>query len=853
MEGEREEEEEEKNSRFQMKNNNDDDDDDGDEEDGNNNNNNRHSHRHPHHHHHQQTPPPPPPPPQIPQQYGTTERVDSSGGGSSKTVSMSDLSSSTAFDYSTDDFSSDDGGAYFRQDPYYDYKNRQRRFFAPPPVPQPPSLLNDFVHSKNNAIIDNENDDDDDVEDSNNMRRSTQQQQQGPFKKKSTKHHHHDHRRLSSSSGGGGGAAVGSSLQSSSTMRELRRMNSRLSKIVQFQSNTEINSDLSNDDGNGHKHSRGKNENDDDDHDDGDFFNISETEPSPSSLSTNDDSHSRRGGGGGGGEMLGQQKQKKQRQHRSSVTSGGGTKSIRNFMAKMAYSIRSPSGIHDHRKQLSSEPAVQQQQQQIQPQLRQDSTGSGGSVSNSFPGDTTYSSSPASSSSYQLKAQPQQPQVQKDDATRGQEGVRSTSDSSNKDHGPSSLTDLSSSKKKNGGGGGGGGHFRKPSGGTTEYPYHSMMHHLTNVRDPIATATISPTNNSKSTMAPLNTSSLSSSNPKLLPTGRRRDSDGGSSYFDSPFPSSTSPLISPVSTGGRPVYDSNNNNNNNNKGAMTMMYGTTNNLATNNEDHNDDADYSSVFADDDDDDNDDEEDRSEVEALLLKFGNPAAAATVSTRPIEFVFTSRSMAATVAAYFLLDYESSRPPTLPADFATITPRQLALYRFHFSPMWRWFVNTAIVVLFLSHTQNRLVTAIMHTCVIVIFAIEVQIREILYGTNARQDRQHGDRRLVRPMVAFLFLLGLESWLWYLFDDKYQNTDESSPPLFSSMFKPLVFFYVSSKARDSLEALARISNIVGRVIAIELFLILTFAAIGCRMFGNRHESFHNLSTSWLSLFERK
>lgn len=223
-----------------------------------------------------------------------------------------------------------------------------------------------------------------------------------------------------------------------------------------------------------------------------------------------------------------------------------------------------------------------------------------------------------------------------------------------------------------------------------------------------------------------------------------------------------------------------------------------------------------------------------------------------SRPDHYVFRSRTVASSVSAYFLMDYEASRPPTLQPNFETITTRQLYLYRIHFSWQWRWFVNLAILGLFLSHTQNRLSTAIMHSCVIAIFAIEMQMTEMMYGIDPSEDRRHPERNLVRPMTAFLFLLGLESWMWYLLTDDMEP-NRSSPPLISSIFKPLVFFYVSAKARDSLEALWRISRIVSRVLIIEFGLILTFAAVGCRLFGAKHESFRNLSTSWLSLFECK
>jgi hypothetical protein len=80
---------------------------------------------------------------------------------------------------------------------------------------------------------------------------------------------------------------------------------------------------------------------------------------------------------------------------------------------------------------------------------------------------------------------------------------------------------------------------------------------------------------------------------------------------------------------------------------------------------------------------------------------------LSTIP-PFTFSSRRTAAQVAAYFLMDYEASRSPTLSTNFEKVTKEQLTLYRFHFSSLWRNFVNLATVLLFLSHTQNVLVGA-------------------------------------------------------------------------------------------------------------------------------------------------
>ena len=228
------------------------------------------------------------------------------------------------------------------------------------------------------------------------------------------------------------------------------------------------------------------------------------------------------------------------------------------------------------------------------------------------------------------------------------------------------------------------------------------------------------------------------------------------------------------------------------------------------------------------------------------------ASTAASREDICVIKSRSKAAKIAAYFLMDYEASRVAALPSTFDIITEKQLYLYETYYSWQWRYFVNLAIILLFLAHTLDLLTTAVMHSIVIVVLAIEIYIREGMYGVDLGMDTKHPDRKLVRPMIAFLFLLGLETWLWYYFSPKVGSYAEN-PPIFSSFLKPVVLFYVSAKARDSLEAIWRIGQIVIRVLLIEFFLILIFAALAQGLFGNRFEDFMSIPESWISLFKRE
>lgn len=124
-------------------------------------------------------------------------------------------------------------------------------------------------------------------------------------------------------------------------------------------------------------------------------------------------------------------------------------------------------------------------------------------------------------------------------------------------------------------------------------------------------------------------------------------------------------------------------------------------------------------------------------------------------------------------------------------------------------------------------------------------------MYNVNRKHalERHHSVRssrseRLVIPLTLFLTILSAESL------SRILVTRTEAVVIFSSVFKPLVLFYVSTKARDALEALGRIVSTVLRVLIVEMLLILMFAAVACRLFTG-YESFSDLSTAWLSLFE--
>jgi hypothetical protein len=217
--------------------------------------------------------------------------------------------------------------------------------------------------------------------------------------------------------------------------------------------------------------------------------------------------------------------------------------------------------------------------------------------------------------------------------------------------------------------------------------------------------------------------------------------------------------------------------------------------------------------------------------------------------------SRSMAATVAAFYLMDYEAGRPPSLSPNFETITQEQLRLYRIQFSSLWKWLgVKLAVVLLFMAHAANDVSSVAMHTYAVIILLSEVRMKEVVYGQDRSRDLDHPDRVLVRPMIVFLCALGIESWTRLILQPNYGREETNPRPfvLATAFFKPLVLFYISGKARSALEALQRISRIVIQVLFVEGFLILSFAAVACRMY-KAYDSFENLSVSWLSLFECK
>eukprot|EP00934_Nitzschia_sp_Nitz4_P006559 Nitzschia sp. Nitz4//scaffold69_size99277//14106//17060//NITZ4_004620-RA/size99277-augustus-gene-0.9-mRNA-1//-1//CDS//3329556676//6549//frame0 len=205
-------------------------------------------------------------------------------------------------------------------------------------------------------------------------------------------------------------------------------------------------------------------------------------------------------------------------------------------------------------------------------------------------------------------------------------------------------------------------------------------------------------------------------------------------------------------------------------------------------------------------------------------------------------------ATIAACFCRDYEAGRPPTFPSNLEQISNGHIRIYNVLFSSWWSFFgIYPATALLFVSYFRSNLWTVLLHSYAILIFLVDISMRDFLFSRDwfVKNDREM-EFRIQQAFQLFLLIFGLQGFVWFLFADPPSHFTT----LIISFFKPIVFFYLSTKARDTLEALLRVARILTLVVAMELFLILAFAAVACRLYYN-NDHFKNLSTSWLSLFQ--
>lgn len=211
---------------------------------------------------------------------------------------------------------------------------------------------------------------------------------------------------------------------------------------------------------------------------------------------------------------------------------------------------------------------------------------------------------------------------------------------------------------------------------------------------------------------------------------------------------------------------------------------------------------------------------------------------------------------LAASFLRDYEAGRPPTLDRNFELVTDRQIRFYEYKFGGYaFQVCMFLASMAFFASSTLEgfHLPTYYVHHLTslnfigLAVFILDIWFRYQLQSNDTPTKHSSSSilsQPLVRPLILFSILLAIENIA------RITVTPNESLVLFSSLFKPIVLFYASSKARDAFEALRRILRIVLRVLAMELFLILMFAAVACRLFPE-FSPFTDLGTSWFHLFE--
>jgi hypothetical protein len=251
------------------------------------------------------------------------------------------------------------------------------------------------------------------------------------------------------------------------------------------------------------------------------------------------------------------------------------------------------------------------------------------------------------------------------------------------------------------------------------------------------------------------------------------------------------------------------------------------------------------------------------------------------------------AATIAACFLQDYEDGRHPTLSSTFERISDRQLQIYRFKNSWPWKVFgLSFATILLFARTGQHQACALPLQTVAVLLFGMDLYMKSrLISGKHINAGNQllqrqlspsmdcSAERGLTYALVTFTCLHFVQNLLGFCFlVDKPNSSSVHPSNLVLSMFTPIVFFYTSRRARDALIALIRVANKLLRVILIELFLFLTFAAgtvtnpvkslkycrslfthfsthmfycteVACQLYTD-DDNFRTLARSWLSLF---
>ncbi|GAX17248.1 hypothetical protein FisN_10Lh105 [Fistulifera solaris] len=226
---------------------------------------------------------------------------------------------------------------------------------------------------------------------------------------------------------------------------------------------------------------------------------------------------------------------------------------------------------------------------------------------------------------------------------------------------------------------------------------------------------------------------------------------------------------------------------------------------------------------------------------------------------------------LAAAFLRDYEASRPPVFGGcGLEEISERQVKLHEFRYGNcIYPVVLGIATVALFLScffegfgnQQDDQAALTALNAFAVIVYSFDLLIARDLYklSMNPRFSSMLGDRAGLfkenlayssrnnsfgQPLMLFCGLLFLENCT------KLVISPDRSLVIFSSTFKPVALFYVSSLAREALTVLGMIFPEVVRVLSMDGLLHLLFAAIATRLF-QKHDGFEHLGASLLSLFE--
>ena len=180
----------------------------------------------------------------------------------------------------------------------------------------------------------------------------------------------------------------------------------------------------------------------------------------------------------------------------------------------------------------------------------------------------------------------------------------------------------------------------------------------------------------------------------------------------------------------------------------------------------------------------------------------------SSPPLEKLSEKPSQDVLVAAIFLRDYENSRPCSLPTNINAIKPLQLFIHHVRFSYVWQFIVYFATGCLFLSSCydsfgsegKGRHQQFMLSISSVVVFTLDAMMRTILDErdpnsgistvANSRVRKTRAEKWKL-PTLAILVAMLIETFIKTI-----QNGDKAV--VWTGMFKPIVFFYVSSKARD-------------------------------------------------------